>query len=219
MQLSVNFALKIREASMLKQSAIGLALLLALATSPGAAQQAADVLHSQVVVFTERQVESTGAAGPSPALLTQLTAWLEVNFDLPAANEPPRVERVSAARMAAVRFRGLVSDRQAQVAAEAGRLAPPEFGQEVYAVYDDSKRIVYLHTHWSADSPADVSVLVHELVHHLQNVAGAKFACPQEREKDAYQAQRAWLDQFGRTIEDEFEIDPMTVLVRTNCGF
>jgi hypothetical protein len=218
MQLFINFARKIREASMLKQSAIGLALLTALTASPGSAQQAADVLHSQAVALTERQVESTGA-GPSPALLTQLTAWLNAKFDLPVAKEHPRVERVSTARMAAVRFRGLASDRQTQVAVEAGRSAPPEFGQEVYAVYDDSKRIIYLHTHWSANSHADVSVLVHELVHHLQNVAGAKFACPQEREKDAYQAQRAWLEQFGRTLEDEFEIDPMTVLVRTNCGF
>ena len=121
--------------------------------------------------------------------------------------------------MAAVRYRGLASDRQTQVAAEAGRSAPPEFGQEVYAVYDDTKRIIYLHTGWSANSPADVSVLVHELVHHLQNVAGIKFTCPQEREKDAYDAQRTWLERSGRTLEDEFEIDPMTVLVRTNCGF
>ena len=67
--------------------------------------------------------------------------------------------------------------------------------------------------------PAEVSVLVHELVHHLQNVSRMKFTCPQEREKDAYAAQHAWLALFGRTLEQEFEIDPMTVLVRTNCGF
>jgi hypothetical protein len=34
---------------------------------------------------------------------------------------------------------------------------------------------------------------------------------------DGYRAQRAWLALFGRTLEQEFDIDPMTVLVRTNC--
>jgi hypothetical protein len=200
---------------MLKQISMTLMLVAAAATGPAAAQQS-DAQRKDMVVSAEHQAAPMGA-GPSSALLTQLTAWLEANFQLPAAEDHPRVERVSTARMAAIRFRGLASDRQAQVAAEAGRLAPPEFGQEVYAVYDDAKRIIFLHTGWSADSPADVSVLVHELVHHLQNVAGTKFNCPQEREKDAYKAQRTWLEQFGRTLEDEFEIDPMTVLVRTNC--
>ena len=57
------------------------------------------------------------------------------------------------------------------------------------------------------------------MVHHLQNVAGMKFACAGEREKDAYRAQRAWLELFGRTLEQEFELDPMTILLRTNCRF
>ena len=72
---------------------------------------------------------------------------------------------------------------------------------------------------WSGKTPADVSALVHELVHHLQNVAGMKFGCPQEREKDAYEAQRAWLALFDRTLEQEFEINPLMVLARTNCMF
>jgi hypothetical protein len=153
------------------------------------------------------------------ALMTTLVLWLSINFGLPATYDHPKVEFVPPAKMAAVRFRGLASDRQPSVANEAGRTAPPEFGQEVYALYDTQRRTIYLHEHWSSRRPADVSVLVHELVHHLQNVADEKFMCPQEREKDAYKAQREWLALFGRTLEQEFEIDAMTVLVRTNCGF
>jgi hypothetical protein len=153
------------------------------------------------------------------ALLTVLVTWLSINFGLPANHDHPQIETVTPARMAAVRFRGLASDRAPNVAAEAGRTAPPEFGQEVYALYDDSRRVIYLQQGWTGTTPAEVSVLVHELVHHLQNAAGMKFSCPQEREKDAYKAQREWLALFGRTLEQEFEIDPMTVLVRTNCGF
>jgi hypothetical protein len=151
------------------------------------------------------------------SLLTVLVTWLSINFGLPATYDHPQIETATPARMAMVRYRGLASDRSPNVAAEAGRTAPPEFGQEVYALYDDTRRVIYLQEGWTGATPAEVSVLVHELVHHLQNVAGAKFACPQEREKAAYDAQRAWLAQFGRTLEQEFEIDPLTILVRTNC--
>jgi hypothetical protein len=152
-------------------------------------------------------------------LLPVLVTWLTINFGLPATYDHPRVEIVTPAKMAAVRYRGLASDRSPNVAAEAGRTAPPEFGQEIYALYDDTRRIIYLQEGWTGTTPAEVSVLVHELVHHLQNAAGIKFTCAQEREKDAYAAQGAWLALFDRTLEQEFEIDPMTVLVRTNCGF
>lgn len=152
-------------------------------------------------------------------LLTVLVTWLSINFGLPANYDHPRIEVVPPARMAAVRYRGLASDRAARSAAEAGRSAPADLGLDVYALYDDSKRVIYLHENWKGSTPADVSLLVHELVHHLQNAAGTRFLCPQEREKDAYEAQKKWLAQFGRTLEQDFDIDGLTVLVRTNCGF
>jgi hypothetical protein len=51
----------------------------------------------------------------------------------------------------------------------------------------------------------------------VQNVAGLTYACPEEREKIAYAAQRQWLALFGRDLMKEFKIDPMTLLIRTNC--
>jgi hypothetical protein len=65
----------------------------------------------------------------------------------------------------------------------------------------------------------ELSVLVHEMVHHLQNAGGLKYACAQAREKTAYQAQDKWLRQFGRNLTVAFALDPMTVLVRTNCMY
>jgi hypothetical protein len=60
-------------------------------------------------------------------------------------------------------------------------------------------------------------VLVHEMVHHVQNVGGLKYACPQEREKLAYTAQERWLGLFGRNLEADFEIDAFSLLVKTRC--
>ena len=58
---------------------------------------------------------------------------------------------------------------------------------------------------------------MHEAVHHLQNTAGLTYACPQEREALAYQAQEKWLGLFGRSLASEFQIDGLTLLVNTKC--
>lgn len=150
-------------------------------------------------------------------LLTVLIAWLTANIDLPAAPELPRVEFVSAARMAEVRYSRLAANSPDRFAAEAGRSAQAEIGHDVHAIYDDLSRTIFLPNGWTAASPADVSVLVHELVHHLQNVGNLKYDCPQAREAPAYRAQSRWLEFFGKTLEEEFEIDAMTVLVRSKC--
>ena len=150
-------------------------------------------------------------------LLTVIVTWLSLNLGLPAINEHPRVEFVSAAKMADVRYSRLTAIRPDGAAAGTGRSALTEAGREVNAIYDDLTRTIYLREKWNATSAADISVLVHELVHHLQNVVGLKYDCPEAREKPAYQAQARWLELFGKNLADEFELDPMTILVRTRC--
>ena len=60
---------------------------------------------------------------------------------------------------------------------------------------------------------------MHEMVHHMQNMAGLHYDCPQAREKTAYLAQERWLEQFGSDLSGEFQIDPFTVFVRSACIF
>jgi len=93
----------------------------------------------------------------------------------------------------------------------------PESHGDVLAIYDDAFRTIDLPWNWTGATPVDSTRLVREMVHHLQNVVGMMFACAGAREKDAYRAQRAWLALFGRTPEQEFGLDPMTILLRTNC--
>jgi hypothetical protein len=148
------------------------------------------------------------------ALLAVIATWLSFTFELPEIREYPRIEMVAPAKIAALRYRGLVADRNPTAAASEGAINP---GREVMAIYDDTRRTIYLREEWTGSTPAEISVLVHELVHHMQNVSGLKYECPQAREKPAYRAQARWLELFGKTLFEEFEIDPMTVLVRTNC--
>jgi uncharacterized protein DUF6647 len=151
------------------------------------------------------------------ALLTVIVTWLSISFGLPTNYEHPRVELVSAAEMADVRHSRVASRLPDRIAAETAPSAPPEFGHEVHAIYDDGSRTIYLPAEWTVATPAEVSLLVHELVHHLQNVTGLTYDCPEAREKPAYRAQARWLELFGKNLADEFGLDAMTILLRTSC--
>ena len=149
------------------------------------------------------------------SLLTVIVTWLSISHGLPANYDHPRVEIVPPVKIAALRYGPLLPDRAQQVAAAGNPQV--RAGHDVVAVYDDARRTVYLPEGWSGKSAAETSVLVHEMVHHLQNAAGLKYECPQAREKLAYEAQDQWLKLFGQDLESAFEIDKMTLLVRTRC--
>lgn len=150
-------------------------------------------------------------------LLTAIVTWLSVNLSLPAIYDHPRIEMASPETMHAVRYQGRSSSWPARAPVSAGPDARTERLPEVEALYDDATGTIYLTQGWTGETPAELSVLVHEMVHHLQNAAGLKYECAQAREKPAYVAQDRWLALFGRNLMEEFALDPMTVLVRTNC--
>jgi hypothetical protein len=94
--------------------------------------------------------------------------------------------------------------------------APAAIARTV-AIYEDSEKTIYLTEDWRGDSAADISVVVHEMVHHLQNIAQMRFECTRAREATAYEAQERWLQQHGRSLRADFDIDPFTVLVHAMC--
>lgn len=149
-------------------------------------------------------------------LLENIVTWLSDNFGLPANHDYPQVELISPTKMSAVRYRESDPDRPPSAVVNGAQSA--QAGQDdLEGLYIDASRTIYLRQGWTGNTPAELSVLVHEMVHHLQNVAGLKYECPQAREKLAYEAQDRWLAQFGRSLKNEFEIDAMTVLIHTKC--
>lgn len=150
-------------------------------------------------------------------LLILIMSWLTINFGLPAAGEPPRVAFASQKEMAQVRHDRLARSGPGRALIAAGQTQPPDSYGNVHAVYDAPNRTIYLPEGWSADSPADVSLLVHEMAHHLQHSGQTIFACPAERERQAYEAQARWLELYGTSLSDEFGIDAATVLALSVC--
>jgi hypothetical protein len=149
-------------------------------------------------------------------LLTVISLWLSVNFGMPMPDEIPRVEYLSSPQMGVSWY---VSSSEGKIAGWSHRriLQLEIDAENLRAFYFESGQTIFLDERWRPQSIADVSVLVHEVVHHLQSRAGLHYRCPAAREKLAYQAQSRWLELHGLSLESEFGLDGMTVLVRSNC--
>jgi hypothetical protein len=152
------------------------------------------------------------AVQTAQSLLDEAMNWICANFDLPPAPIRPLVAFASKSELTRIRIADRV-DWQGFVQEET------EISSErnVVAVYDTISRTIYLPEDWTGQSAADQSILVHESVHHLQNVAGIRFECPAAREKTAYLAQDKWLARFGLSLETEFQVDMFTVVILSAC--
>ena len=73
--------------------------------------------------------------------------------------------------------------------------------------YEDTMNTIYLPEGWTGKTPAEVSILVHQMVYHIQNLAGLKYECLWERERLAYTAQERWLRLHDSNLWDAFAID------------
>jgi hypothetical protein len=140
--------------------------------------------------------------------------WLSSQFDFPDIDEHPRIEFVPSAKIVSLRFSSFLSDPGAEIASD-DRASSVQY--DTLAIYHDSTRTIYLPETWTGGTAAELSMLVHEVVHHFQNVLGLKYECPQEREKLAYIAQDRWLARFGHSLESDFHIDAFSLLVKTRC--
>ncbi len=151
------------------------------------------------------------------ALLIAIVTWLSLNYGLPATADLPKVTFATPMEITLMHYQAFTGPARAQVIAAYNAL-PAGKRREVVSVYDTQSGVILLPYGWTARTPAELSVLVHEMAHHLQTVAKLSYACPEEREELAYQAQEKWLEQFGTNLEREFAIDDLTLLVSTHCG-
>jgi hypothetical protein len=147
------------------------------------------------------------------ALMAAIADWLTREFNLPRASELPKIAFVSSSELTRKRYRVIRAD----VTRATYDMPAPSAIARTVAIYDDAEKTIYLTENWRGDSAADVSVVVHEMVHHLQNVAHMRFECARAREATAYEAQERWLQQHGGSLRADFDIDPFTVLVHAMC--
>jgi hypothetical protein len=178
--------------------------------------EAASIERTSVSSASEAKTDAVPAVQAS---LPAIVQWLSSEFDLPESTEHPRVEFATVPKMVEVRFGALVSSKQMRGIAEISDARLLDYMRDTMALYENATRTIYLRDGWNAENPTDLSVLVHEMVHHLQNVADIKYECAQAREKLAYAAQQKWLASRGLDFFREFETDPISLMMRTVCVF
>ena len=155
-----------------------LATLLATAT-PGRAHMLADRLAPDHCRTPPALIENPGAV--PPGLVAELLTWIgeATDYDLTTSHATP--PDVAFCRI--------------------GDVIPYESGtalvdETLNGAYDLSNHRVILVQPWDAKTPRDRSVLLHELIHHVQ-LENRGYECLQAPEWEAYELQEAYLAQQG----------------------
>ena len=140
----------------------------------------------------------------SQLLLAAIANWLSKEFGLPVVDRFPEIKLISPGEIGALRYNSPVPPAPHEVARDPGLARPKSSAHlptnDTLAVYIDGAEIIYLIEGWTGRTPADLSVLVHEMVHHFQYKLGLKHECPQDREKLAYAAQDRWLHLLATAL-------------------
>ena len=85
----------------------------------------------------------------------------------------------------------------------------------LYSLEDHS---IYLPEGWRGDDLRDRSVLLHELIHHLQYLNKIKAVCRAQDDWQALELQLAWLREQG--VEDPvdlLDLNPLYILMLRQC--
>ena len=149
-------------------------------------------------------------------LVTALVTWITNNIDIAADYHNPRIVPKSSATMTNLLYRSLLEERTKDADVPEDQAQSDSMSQ-VFSLYSVATKTIYLLPEWTGRTPAELSMLVHELVHHLQNVGHLTYGCPQERERLAYEAQEKWLNLFGRSLSSEFGLTEFTLFMITGC--
>lgn len=143
---------------------------------------------------------------PMEPLVVALMSWIAAASGLPMAEDLPETRRISAQRMAA--------------------LAAPARDQDGYdravasgylALYHADSATVLLRRDWDRDDLRDRSILLHELVHHMQAASGRSYPCAGAREHEAYTLQGEWLEERGADLFELLGINGLFLYAVTRC--
>lgn len=127
-------------------------------------------------------------------LLAELNAWLDAETEYARRGSQPRIKFIGAEQ---AEYLHGVADRS---------------GGRTRGLYNNETETIYLTAPWSASNRRDVSVLLHEMVHHRQSEH--HWYCEQAQEWRAYQIQAQWMGE--QNIDDRFYWP--AILLQSSCA-
>ncbi len=88
-------------------------------------------------------------------------------------------------------------------------------GNHLYGMYSLEEDTIILPDTWNPNEAWDMGVLLHELVHYVQDVNEIKFDCVAQMEKDSWPLQKEYLKEVHDYVWD---YDPMWYMVISTCS-
>jgi hypothetical protein len=130
--------------------------------------------------------------------------------------------------------RALVSASLTWIAAETGLVKPPPpsikfvsqdvlknrsgAGHSTMALYERNTATIYLPSDWDGTLMYDRAMLLHEVVHHVQEFNSVPARCAAERERQGYAVTLKWLAEQG--VADPYavlQVDDFTIAILSAC--
>jgi len=107
------------------------------------------------------------------------------------------------------------------------RLVPQDELEQIYSqgkgtpthlhgFYDTVEDIIYLPDTFKQHDPWSQGVLLHELIHYVQDQNKAKFSCNNEMEKETWPLQKQYLLEYHEYV---WEYDELWFTVISNCSY
>ena len=88
----------------------------------------------------------------------------------------------------------------------------------LYAFYDPEHDVIYLNVEFDRFNAFDKGVLLHELLHYVQDkneIVGKKFQCMRETELEVYPLQKKYLLEVHGVV---FDYDELYVKLQSTCN-
>ena len=86
--------------------------------------------------------------------------------------------------------------------------------EQLHGMYNKEVDIIFLPDDWDRENPWDMGVLLHEMVHYLQDMKNMEFACSREMEKMAWPIQQFYLEKVHNYT---WNYDKLWFLVVSSC--
>jgi len=92
--------------------------------------------------------------------------------------------------------------------------------RSVVAVYNHDSKVIHLPEYFNPKILSHRSILLHELVHHMQYANGynKKVECMELLESQAYDLQEKWLEENNAEMPDDLKIGPIMRSLVTRCS-
>ena len=85
---------------------------------------------------------------------------------------------------------------------------------DLWAFYNLESKKIFLRDTWDLHNPWNKSILLHELIHYVQDMNGVKFPCTQAMEKESWPLQQKYLRQYHGI---EWDYDALWFLMISTC--